>query len=78
MYHRLSRGFIGRKHELEYLLSISRSVGIPSRELIFVCGPSGIGKTRLALETIDNLEKKNILSIYTYPLPDRMMMKRVH
>ncbi len=44
------RTFIGREFEREYLLRPLNSLGVPSRRLLFLCGPSGIGKTRLVQE----------------------------
>jgi DNA-binding SARP family transcriptional activator len=40
--------FVGRAHELEELAGL---VHAPSRRLVTVVGPGGMGKTRLALET---------------------------
>jgi len=56
--------FIGRAYELDYLIRQSTVLGIPSRELLFICGPPGIGKTRLSMETISRLKDKDILAIY--------------
>ena len=47
--------FIGRSRELSILVEAIKPHGIPSRSLLFIVGPSGIGKTRLTLESINRL-----------------------
>ncbi len=51
--------FIGRESEKEYLLNLLKSLEIPTRRLLFVSGPSGIGKSRLVQETIEHINTKS-------------------
>ncbi len=64
MVSSLSTVFIGRRYELEYIARQSKILGIPARDLLFMCGPSGIGKTRLSLESVKLLEQQGIPALH--------------
>ncbi len=51
--------FVGRRYEVECIVNLYRTIGIPSRELVFICGPSGIGKSRLVKEAVMRLSSLN-------------------
>ncbi len=56
--------FIGRKQELLYIINTVSSTEIPSRDILFIYGPRGIGKTRLSIEAAIKLTKHGMQAIY--------------
>ncbi len=57
--------FIGRKQEVDLLKKAFKPVNIPTRSLLFIVGPSGIGKTALSKKVLEELRKEsNIITIY--------------
>ncbi len=61
----IHRPFVGRSYEKKYFLNLLSSLGIPSRRLIFLCGSSGIGKTRLVREVTGYINNcTDYLSLY--------------
>ncbi len=65
--------FVGRRHELEYLLGLYRTIGIPSRELVFIYGSPGIGKSRLINEAIMKLSSLGISLARSYSRVDMVL-----
>ncbi len=57
--------FIGREHEVSLLEKAFRPTGVPSRSILFIGGPSGIGKTATTIHVLEKLRRNNnILTIY--------------
>ncbi len=57
--------FIGRTHEITLLEKAFKPSGISHRSMLFIIGPSGIGKTATTLHILENLRRKHgILTIY--------------
>ena len=63
--------FFGREKELSKLLShLSPDVGVYGRRLVTITGPSGTGKTRLAVETGARLSDSYNGAVWFVPLDD--------
>ncbi len=57
--------FIGREHEVSILEKAFNPTGVPSRSILFIAGPSGIGKTTTTIHVLEKLRRNNgILTIY--------------
>ncbi|MGW8226981.1 MAG: tetratricopeptide repeat protein [Anaerolineales bacterium] len=58
--------FVGREREKDRLQKLL--IEVPQNRLISVTGPGGVGKTRLVLETVDDIRDSFADGVYTIPL----------
>lgn len=69
--------FIGRKSELDSLIKLLTPNGVTSPRLVTLLGPGGIGKTRTAIETANNLAEQFRGRVWFVPLANAFDVDQV-